>query len=209
MSSTAIPGQSEASAPHTRSAADRRVHKRVNLEYLGRFMRANKSEYPCRMRDISVGGAAISAPVDLEHGERVVALFDGLGALEGHVVRVFDGGFAMAFTMTEHRREKLAATLMFLVNKADMPGIEGRRHERVIPANNQQLLKLAGDIVIDCRVLDVSLSGASVETVARPPLGSEVRLGALRARVVRHHDSGIAVRFEDVQQPIALRRSFG
>ncbi|HRK19232.1 MAG TPA: PilZ domain-containing protein [Hyphomicrobiaceae bacterium] len=209
MSSTAILGPSENGAPHARSAADRRIHKRVQLNHLGRFMRANKSEYPCRMRDISVGGASISAPVDLEMGERVVALFDGLGVLEGHVVRLFDGGFAMAFVMTEHRREKLAATLMFLVNKAGMPGIEGRRHERSIPVNNSQQLLLPNDFTIDCRVIDVSLSGASIETVARPPLDSEVKLGSLRARVVRHHETGIAVRFIDVQPPTAIRRFFG
>ena len=209
MSLTASSNPREIGAPHTRAVADRRTHKRINLDFLGRFMRGNKAEYPCRMRDISVGGTALSSPVDLDMGERVVALFDQLGALEGHVVRTFDGGFAIGFSMTAHKREKLASTLMFLLNKNELPTIEGRRHDRIVPVNNTQLLKLAEDVVIDCRVLDVSLSGASIETVARPPLGTDVRLGNLRGRVVRYHETGIALQFVDVQQPTALRRYFG
>lgn len=188
---------------------ERRTFKRVNLVFLGRFMRANKAEYPCRMQDISPGDASIYSPIEMEIGERVVAQFDQIGTLEGHVARLFDGGFAMAFSMTEHKREKLAATLMHIINKADMPGIEGRRHERLVPANNTQVLKLAEDISVECRVLDVSLSGASLKTVARPPLGTEVKLGNLRCCVVRHHEEGIALQFVDVQNPNALRRYFG
>ena len=44
-----------------RAPIDRRRHRRVDLTLLGRFMRANKEEYPCKLRDISVGGAALIA----------------------------------------------------------------------------------------------------------------------------------------------------
>jgi hypothetical protein len=33
-------------------------------------------------------------------------------------------------------------------------------------------------------------------------------LGKLRARVARHHESGIGVQFIDIQNPAALRRYF-
>jgi hypothetical protein len=59
------------------------------------------------------------------------------------------------------------------------------------------------------RVLDVSISGASVETEARPAIGAEVVLGKLRARVVRHHVVGLGLEFTDIQNPDALRRYFG
>ena len=61
----------------------------------------------------------------------------------------------------------------------------------------------------DFRVLDVSISGASVETAHRPPVGSLIQVGKLRARVVRHHDVGIGVEFLDIQRPDALRKYFG
>jgi len=53
------------------------------------------------------------------------------------------------------------------------------------------------------------LSGASIATEARPPIGSEVFLGKLKARVMRHHDRGIGVRFLDIQEPEAIKRHFG
>ena len=40
-------------------------------------------------------------------------------------------------------------------------------------------------------------------------IGQTVTLGKLRARVVRHHDNGIAVEFVDIQNPQALRKYFG
>jgi hypothetical protein len=59
------------------------------------------------------------------------------------------------------------------------------------------------------RQLDVSVSGASVATDARPDVGSEVTLGKLRAKVVRYHEQGFGVQFLDIQNPTALRRYFG
>ena len=58
-------------------------------------------------------------------------------------------------------------------------------------------------------MLDFSLSGASVGTKARPPIGAEVHLGKLRARVMRHHEHGIGLQFLDIQDPEAVRRYFG
>jgi hypothetical protein len=193
----------------TRIVPDRRRHKRVSVNMLGRFMRANKQEYPCRLLDISVGGAAILTPVAAEIGERVVAYFDHLGGIEGFVARVFDGGFAFKIQATQHRREKLAAQLTWLVNLNELGDIEERVHARSAPANSLSSLQLAEGIVLNCRVLDVSISGASIATPARPDIGTEVILGKLRARVVRHHAEGFGVRFVDIQNPAALRRTFG
>ena len=192
-----------------RIVPDRRRHKRVSLTLLGRFMRATKQEYPCKLTDISVGGAALMAPVAVELNERIVAYFDHIGGLEGTVTRVFDGGFGMRFSATQHKREKLAAQLTWLINRDSLGPSEERRHERIVPRNSSSELKLSEGVVIPCRVLDVSISGASVGTDARPAVGQEVQLGRLRARVVRHHEQGLGVAFLDIQQPVALRRYFG
>ncbi len=192
-----------------RVVTDRRVHNRVPVVLLGRFMRASKHEYPCKLIDVSVGGAALMSPAELDFGERVIAYFDQLGGLEGTVARTFDGGFAMQFTMTAHKREKLAATLMFMLNKDQQPGIEARRHERIAFQSRSQSLTLTEGLTIACDVTDMSISGASILTAARPALGATVKLGNLSARVVRHHDRGIALEFIDVQNPNALRRYFG
>jgi hypothetical protein len=195
--------------PDPRIVPDRRRHKRFAVALLGRFMRANKQEYPCRLADISVGGAAILAPVEVELGERIVAYLDELGGLEGRVTRVFDGGFAIELKVSQHKREKLAAQITWLVNKEELGGAAGRRHQRLEVVNKSQTLVLSDGSPVDCRVLDVSLSGASIGTSARPAIGDIVMFGKLRCKVMRYHDRGIGVQFLDIPDPEALRRYFG
>ena len=195
--------------PMARFSPDRRRHKRHAITLLGRFMRPNRHEFPCRLVDISVGGAALMAPVTVEDGERIVAYFDHLGGLEGDVVRTFDGGFALQLVASKHKREKLCAQIMWLINRHEFNGSEERRHERVAVPNKFSTLKLAEGVAVQCQVLDFSLSGASVGTKARPPIGTEVHLGKLRARVMRHHEHGIGLQFLDIQDPEAVRRYFG
>jgi len=196
----------------TRTAPDRRRHKRIVVELVGRFMRANKQEHPCRLIDISAGGAAIKpmSPVAVSLGERVVAFFDHVGGVEGTVAREFDGGFALKLAASQHKREKLAAQLTWLANRAELDGAEERRHERIAPGGGAtQTLELAEGIKLSCRVLDISVSGASIGTPARPEIGTEVMLGKLRARVMRHHAQGFGVQFIDAQNQAALKRYFG
>ena len=54
----------------TRIAPDRRRHKRIAVELLGRFMRENKQEHPCKLIDISAGGAAIRPMSSVTVGDR-------------------------------------------------------------------------------------------------------------------------------------------
>ena len=190
-------------------AANRRRHKRCSISVLGRFMRANKQEYPCKLVEISVGGAKLMSPVPVYAGEGIVAYLDQIGGLEGTVTRVFDGGFAIQINATQHKREKLAAQLTWLINKDHISGIEARRHPRFQVAKPGSTLTFSDGTSLDCRVQDVSLSGASIAVDAFPPIGAEVLLGKLRARVVRHHETGIGVEFRDIQEPEALRRYFG
>jgi hypothetical protein len=189
--------------------ADRRRHKRVGLSVLGRFMRENRQEYPARLIDISIGGASLYSPIDVTSGERIVAYFEPLGGFEGSVARLFQGGFAMRFEATAHKRERLAAQLTFLINRPHLGALADRRHERVVPKNAEQSLTLLDGLTITCRVIDVSLTGASIATPARPSIGMAVKLGNMRARVVRHHAEGIAVAFDDVQTVTALRKLVG
>jgi hypothetical protein len=192
--------------PTPSSEADRRRHRRFTIALLGRFMRSSKEEYPCRLANISVGGAAMMSPVPVGVGEHIIAYFDHLGGLEGPVVRTFEGGLAMRIQATQHRREKLAAQITWLLNQSEFDGVAERRHERFRMANKTSSLQVAPGVIVQVRVLDVSISGASVGTEARPLVGSEVVLGKLRARVVRHHGEGLGLEFVDIHGPDAGRR---
>jgi hypothetical protein len=193
----------------SRITPDRRRHKRISVTLLGRFMRESKQEHACKLIDISAGGAAVTSPVAVTIGERIVAYFDHVGGIEGEVVREFEGGFAFKIHATSHKREKLAAQLTWLANRGELDDEASRRHDRIAPNVGESTLHLAEGIALTCRVLDISISGASIATPARPDIGTEVVLGKLRARVVRHHPQGFGVQFIDIQNPTALRRYFG
>ena len=187
---------------------ERRRDPRYFITLLGRFMRESKQEYPCKLCNISIGGAAILSPVAVDAGERIVAYFDHIGGLEGIVVRQFDGGFAIELKATQHKRDKLAGQLEWLSNRTSDHAQPQRRHDRVNLADKSATLRFDENIAIQVRVLDVSISGASVETEARPDIGSEAILGRLRTRVVRYHETGLGLEFIDIQNPDALRRYF-
>ena len=132
-----------------------------------------------------------------------------LGGLRAKLFDVFEGGFAIDIRATQHKREKLAAQLTWLANRNILNLPDGRRHARIVPKVQDKMLQLPNGATLQCRVLDVSVSGASLATAMRPDIGTDVMLGRLRARVVRHHDQGVGLEFVDIQAPTALKRYFG
>ncbi|MFN3869419.1 MAG: PilZ domain-containing protein [Hyphomicrobiaceae bacterium] len=209
MSTQALNVRKQDTSPLQRTLEERRRNKRYPLSLIGRFMRTDRHEYPCRMLDIAIGGAAFSSPVQLEMGEQIIAYIDEIGGLEGVVSRLFEGGFALHLRATRHKREKLAARVTWLINRNEIEGLEARTHDRVSPPQQQTTLRIAEGVTVKCQIIDVSLSGASIATEARPPIGAEIMMGKLRARVMRHHERGIGVRFIDIQEHDTIRRHFG
>lgn len=192
----------------TRIAPDRRKFRRVELSLLGRFMRKNQEEHHCRLVDISVGGASLQGPLTVDVGESVVVYFDELGRLEGTVNRRRPDGFVIEFKATPRKREKLVEQLTWLINRNVLGLPDERRHERIIPNKKEVKLHLPNGAHLMCEMIDVSVGGASVSTDARPELGTEIVLGRLRGRIVRHHDSGLGIEFTDLQNLPALQRQF-
>lgn len=179
--------------------SDQRRFSRVDVDILGRFMLEDRREYPCQVTNMSPGGAAIIAPVAGKVGERVIAYLDHIGRIEGRISRHIDGGFAVEINATPRKRDKLANVLTWLANRDALNLPEDRRHERFIPKNPITRIVLPDNRSYDCRIIDVSLSGAALKTEVRPALGMEISLGKMRARVVRHMEDGIAVEFASIQ----------
>lgn len=188
---------------------DRRRHRRAPVSVFGRFMREDKQEYPCQVVNMSAGGMAMIAPVSVKDGERIVAYLDNLGRIEGIVVRSFEGGFAVRILASLYKRERIANLLTWLINQKSLGLGEERKHERIVPRINASKLIMPNGDVHNCRVIDVSLSGASVACTVKPPLGTMVILGRMRGRVVRHHELGLALQFIELQDPDSLARTFG
>jgi len=178
---------------------DRRRFQRVKVNLLGRFMLEDRLEYPCQTVDMSPGSLALITPIVGRMGERVVVYVDHIGRIEGEIARAFEGGFAIKINATLRKKDKLAAKLTWLANRHELNLPEDRRHDRITPTNPIVLMKLPDGREYNCRIIDLSLSGAALGLDDQPPIGSQVLVGKLRAEVVRHFDEGVAVEFATPQ----------
>jgi hypothetical protein len=153
-------------------AKERRKHQRVNVELMGRYMLESRREFPCQTVNISPGGLALVAPMSGALGERVVVYLDQVGRVEGSIVRLLPNGFAIAFSATIRKRDKLASQLTWLANRQILGMPEDRRHERLQPRNPRTIITLDNGVQSVARLIDVSTSGAGVSTHrGRPPAG--------------------------------------
>lgn len=178
---------------------ERRRFQRVKVDLSGRYMLADKNEYGCFVVNMSPGGVMLNVPQVGQVGEHVIAYIDHIGRLEGKIARTYDNGFAMTIEASMRKRDKLAAQLTWLANRHALNLPEDRRHERVLPKNPDSQITLPDGRTYRCKILDLSLSGAAVTSDIKPELGSQLMLGRVRGRVVRHLETGLAIEFASVQ----------
>ena len=200
----ALPLPKPNTLPH---AQERRRHQRVRIDLLGRYMLADRREYPCQVVNMSPGGMALIAPVTGNVGERVIAYVDHLGRLEGKIARQLQNGFAMTIAATPRKRDKLAAQLTWLANRSILNLPEDRRHGRFVPRVAGARLIMPNGTNVGVRIIDISLSGAGIATDNRPEVGSLVTLGKISGRVVRHLEEGFAMEFTRLQHPDSVEEN--
>ncbi len=178
-----------------RAKAERRHYLRVHVELAGRlFLPDDGREAHCQVVDLSPGGAQIVSEFVPSAGTPVILYIDGFGRFEGVVARPAEASFGVRFQCSALKREKIAEQLTVYMNRDIIEKSEVRRHDRAPTKGMARFTRANGDIVA-CEVLDLSLSGVSLKTEARPPLGEVVLIGQTAGRVVRHHDNGIALEF--------------
>ena len=115
-------------------------------------------------------------------------------------------GFTVSLKATDRKRDKLAAQLTWIANKHELSLPEDRRHDRFAPRNPRAEIQLQDGRSYPCRIIDLSLSGAAIDIDVRPAIGTQVTLGTMRGRVVRHFQEGIALEFATIQPQEALRQ---
>ncbi|HWA31620.1 MAG TPA: PilZ domain-containing protein [Rhizomicrobium sp.] len=178
-----------------KARAERRRYKRVPVQLSGRlFVPAESREAHCKISDMSPGGARISCEVVPAQGTQIVVYIDGFGRFEGVVSRPDDGYFGVQFNCSQHKRERVAEQLTLYLNGGKIDDATLRRHDRTPTKGLARFTRANGDVV-NCEVLDLSLSGVSLQTDVRPPLGEFVLIGQMAGKVVRHHESGIGIEF--------------
>lgn len=185
--------------------SEQQSFQRVTVNLPGRLMLASFDEFECVAVEMSPGDVAISCQGRPSAGGKVIAYIDHLGRIEGQVLHLTPGGFMMSIVASERKREKLAAQLTWIANKHELGLPEDRRHDRLMPRVTNTELELEDGSRYACRLLDLSLSGAALDLEVRPPIGTAVRLGSMRGRIVRHFREGVAMEFGSIQSRESLR----
>ena len=197
----------EVQEPVAVPGGDRRRFQRIRLNLLGRCMFTDHRECPCHLLEISPGDALFVSSLSGEVGERVIACIDDIGRLEGMLADKTERGFLMSIISSDRKRDKLADILTWLANRHVLSLAEDRRHLRHTPKRTDASVLFPNGETHNCRVIDMSLSGAALATPMRPPLGSPIRLGRIGARVVRHFEDGIGIEFMRLMSDTAIEQT--
>lgn len=186
---------------------DRRRFKRVAVSLPGRYMLEDGSEHACVCIDVSVGGVRLRASQSGPWGSRVIAYIEGLGRIEGYIVRRSPGWFALESRTTPRKGERVEERIAWITG-ADGKHPDRRGLSRQF-VRQDVALSTADGRQFSAQVTDISKEGAAILTEAVLEAGERVRLETRRARVVRQFPGGLALQFENWTEDARGRREPG
>lgn len=190
---TAVPRQIAGTPTPTRRTIQ--TERRLPLALTGRFRNSAGEEQRLRTVSMSARSAEIHTRNVPNQGDKLVCYIDDLGRIEGEVVRVAAGAFLLKFEHSERKRDKLADQLTWLINRDKLGLAEDRASPR-FETRGLAEVKLEAGGVLNCRVVDISLTGAGFEAERLPPpIGERVSVGNLRGEVVRSQGRNFGIRF--------------
>ncbi|HTT98507.1 MAG TPA: PilZ domain-containing protein [Rhizomicrobium sp.] len=174
---------------------NKRAHARTRTALVGKmFVPAEERTVDCGIVDLSAGGAGITCS-DMPPLETYVVLYiDTFGRFESVVTRVVGDVLGLRFVCTEAKRKRLVEQLTQPVAPPPVEGAALRKDRRIKVSPISFFTRVNGDRV-GCEIIDISLTGASLKTDKRPPIGEMVLIGQMAARVVRHHEQGVGIAF--------------
>jgi len=178
-----------------KTIAERRRQLRVPVDLGGRlFVPTDGRESQCRIVEMSPGDAQVVCEIIPDTGTYIILYIEGFGRFEAQVERSDWDRFAATLHCSTLKQDRVADLLHTKITHGGDHEHALRRHERVAAQGLAHFTLGSGETVA-CEVLDLSLSGVSLKTDKKPPIGETVAVGQMSGRVVRHHESGIAVEF--------------
>lgn len=175
---------------------NKRNHRRRQIDVGVRFITSADMEASGRLEDISEGGFRMRTTAAAEVGDEIIAYPEGLGRLTGTIIRKDEGGVAVAFALSEAQRAYLAKRIeSALTGVPYLKLLEKRTHQRMdLNLDSSVADALTGE-TFECRIVNLSATGAQIQSDYRPPLGAEIRIGAMRGKVVRVGGDGFGMSF--------------
>ncbi|MGF1544953.1 MAG: PilZ domain-containing protein [Parvularculaceae bacterium] len=183
-------------------AEEQRQYVRHCLERFARFISKADFEASGTLIDVSEGGLSLRAETDAEVGDEIIVYPEGLGRLTGTVCRVFDGGLAVKFDLSDNQRAYLAKRIEAAkTGRPFMRLLENRTHKRVRLQLKSEALEENTGARFDCEIVDLSPTGARIKAERRPSVGDAVRIGVLSGLVRRYTSDGFAIEFAGAVAP--------
>ena len=177
---------------------ERRARPRASVDVKGKiFFPERKWEEECVVSDLSPDGAGLKSSCSAAVGALAVLYVDGLGRFEGKIVRHDRLRLGVKFDFSEAKRARLAQMITDYVERGEIKSTSVRARSRLTSSHALHQFVLPSGQTRDCEIVDIALSGASLRTDVRPPVGETITFGKTTAVVVRHTKSGIAVSFQD------------
>jgi hypothetical protein len=178
--------------------SERRARPRAPVGVKGKiFFPERKLEEECVVSDLSPDGAGLKSSCSAAVGALAVLYVDGLGRFEGKIVRRDRLRLGVKFDFSEVKRARLAQMITDYVERGEIKSTSVRARSRLTGSQALHQFVLTSGQSRDCEIVDIALSGASLRTDVRPPVGETIMFGKTTAIVVRHTKCGIAVSFQD------------
>ncbi len=182
------------SSPANEVSVDHITNVAASGIIFGRFMLPDMSEHACQVLDITGEGATFISSTVPAAGANIVAYLEELGRVEVLAGKPVAGGFTITYAARGVRLQRLQQRIDWLLQK-NGGAEESRRHPRFEPKDRHSLITLPDGRVYNCEVVDISISGAAVNTEVLPSVGTYVMLGKMKGRVVRYVGNGMAIEF--------------
>lgn len=197
---------------------ERRLHVRKPALWKAEI-RAGLEHFPCRVFDMSLGGAGLRTDAHLLLGTKIKLVIDHIGVIKAKVVWVAGDKMGIEFTVDESevrfilgsRGKRLGleeepvqaqAQAPVAAKTEDAPPAEIARERREYSRKStlwKARLRVAGEY-FPCRIIDMSFGGASVRTETDLELGIKLRLeiehiAILKGRVAWSDGDAVGIEF--------------
>lgn len=183
---------SKAPAPVTQ---DNRKYRRVAMRLTGHCTFEDFSEHEVQTINVSQGGAALSCAISPKIGTIVVLKLASLGRIHSKVVRALFGTFAVEFEISSFKRSLLGEEIKRLEAQATEQPVDARRFERIDPIRRDAMLTCGSEQFV-VKIINLSRSGAAIQTDLDLPVDTVIKLGAdVTGRVARTFIGGIGMEF--------------
>lgn len=182
---------------------ERRAFPRLRSKINARLLVNNVEDGEGLVSDFSASGAAINTELDVAPGDHIVLYLEGGSRFEGVVARCFEGGFGIEFGMHESKRKRLMSALEGVKDdSAEMTSLplKQRVADRVGGFRGKAVCRTASGEDVECRLVDMSLSGAAIETDVDLKIGESVLLGQTKGRIVRRDGNIYGIQFSPLSQ---------